>query len=107
MYVRVHAFSVDIDDHFDVKSELLGVAHKWREIGGALRLKPSLLGSIEAEKTDAISRLDEVLSQWLNKAYNFSRFGSPTWKMIVTAVAHPAGGNNHALAKQIAVKYNG
>ena len=28
-------------------------------------------------------------------------------RMLVAAVAHPSGGNNNALAQQIASKYNG
>ena len=100
-------FSVDIDDHFDMKSELLKVAHNWKGVGEALRLKHDLLSRIEADKHDVINRLDEVLIQWLNKSYNTSRFGPPSWRLLVAAVAHPAGGNDRALAEQIAAKYNG
>ena len=106
-HLHVYNFSVDIDDHFDIKSELLKVAHNWKGVGEALRLKHDLLSRIEADKHDVISRLDEVLIQWLNKAYNTSRFGPPSWRLLVAAVAHPAGGNDRALAEQIAAKYNG
>ena len=51
------------------------------------------------------SRLNEILTEWLKKAYNTTRFGLPSWKLA--AVAHPAGGNDRALAERIAGKYNG
>ena len=41
------------------------------------------------------------------EGYNTTRFGVPSWKLLVAAVAHPAGGNNRALAEQIAKKYCG
>ena len=101
-------FSVDINDHFDIKCELVDVAHKWKEVGGALRLNPDLLSTIEADHPNNVtSCLDEVLIQWLKKMYDVSRFGQPSWKLLVAAVAHPAGGNNCALAEKIAANHNG
>ena len=97
----------DIDDLCDVQSELLDVESKWKSIGKALRLQRSVLDSIAAHSKDEVDCMEEVLTKWLNGAYNVSRFGPPSWKLLVTAVAHPAGGDNHALAEQIALKYNG
>ena len=100
-------YIADIDDFFDVKRELVGVAHNWKGIGEALRLTPSVLDIIEFDGKNAESRMNKVLTEWLKKAYNTTRFGLPSWKLLVAAVAHPAGGNNHALAEEIAQKYNG
>ena len=98
----------DIDDLIDVKCELLDVSHNWKGVGEALRLKPALLSRIQANHpTDVIACLTETLTEWLNKSYNTSRFGPPSWKLLVAAVANPAGGNDGALAEQIAQKYNG
>ena len=73
----------------------------------ALRLKPALLSRIQANHpTDVIACLTKALAEWLNMSYNTSRFGPPSWKLLVAAVADPAGGNNHALAERIAQKYN-
>lgn len=99
--------STDIDDFFDVKQEVLDIASKWRGVGEALRLGPGLLDTIEADYKDAKSRLAKVLTEWLQKAYNVSRFGPPSWKQLMAAVAHPAGGDNHALAEKIAQNHNG
>ena len=100
-------YIADIDDFFDVKRELVGVAHNWKGIGEALRLKPSVLDSIEDDGKNAENRMNKVLTEWLKKAYNTTRFGPPSWKLLAAAVAHPAGGNNHALAEEIAHKYKG
>ena len=100
-------YSPDIDDLFTLNSELLDVAHNWKSLGLALRLKPSLLSRIQKDCSDVKNSLVELLTEWLNKAYNTTRFGDPTWQLLVAAVAHPAGGNNPALAQHIARRYNG
>ena len=99
--------SADINDLFDVHYELLNVAHNWRGVGRALRLHPDLLNRIQANTTDVESRLEMILSEWLNREYDTRRFGLPSWQLLVAAVAHPAGGKNHALAEQIAGRHNG
>ena len=97
----------DIDDLIDVKRELLDVAHNWKGVGMALRLKPALLHRIQADHPGDVKEcLTEALTEWLNESYNTSRFGPPSWKLLVAAVADPAGGNNRALAEQIAQKYS-
>ena len=83
------------------------MAHNWRGVGKALRLHPDLLKRIEADNSDVRSRLEEVLTEWLQKAYDTTRFGQPSWQVLVEAVAHPAGGNNRALAEHIAGRHNG
>ena len=98
----------DIVDLIDVKLELLNVAHNWKGVGEALRLHPDLLNRIQANHlTNVTECLSAVLTEWLKKAYNTSRFGPPSWKLLVAAVANPAGGNDRALAEKIAQKYNG
>ena len=98
---------VGIGDLFTVCSELVPVAHKWKKIGLALRLDPNLLNRIEARKNDAEDNLSDVVEEWLKMSYNTEKFGDPSWKLLVDAVAHPFGGKDRALALQIAAKYNG
>ena len=84
------------------------MAHNWKGVGEALRLHPDLLNRIQADHpTNVTECLSAVLTEWLKKAYNTSRFGPPSWKLLVAAVANPAGGNDRALAERIAQKYNG
>ena len=98
----IFVFSADINDLFDVHYELLNVAHNWRGVGRALRLHPDLLNRIGADH-----RLEGVLTEWLKREYDTTRFGLPSWQLLVAAVAHPAGGKDHALAGQIAGRHNG
>ena len=105
--INVFPSPTDIDDLFEVNSELLPVASRWKNMGLALKLKPYVLNMIEKNHTDVESRLLDVLTEWLNKAYNTTRFGDPSWKLLVEAVTHSAGGNNRALAVTLAKKHNG
>ena len=100
-------YSTGIDDLFDVQSEVYEVAPKWKALGLALRLQPGILHVIESNRLDPNDCLTDVLTKWLQQHYNTERFGLPSWKMLVDAVAHPAGGNNSDLAQHIATKYNG
>ena len=101
-------FAADTDDLFEVVCELDDVAHMWRPLGTALRLRPSTLARIKADhQQDSRSCLSEMVTEWLNQSYNTERFGLPSWKMLVEAVAHRNGGNNNALAIHIATKYKG
>ena len=91
-----------------MKSELLGVAAKWRGIGGGLRLRAAVLDTIqEANQGDPEKCLSQVVLEWLRKNYNTEKFGEPTWQWLVEVVATPAGGNNNDLAAKIASKHQG
>ena len=97
----------DIRNLFDINTELIPVAGKWRNIGLALRLDDSQLGIIQDNNSDVITRLTDMLRQWLNKTYDMERFGQPSWQMLAEAVRRPAGGHNPALAAQIEEKHGG
>ena len=95
--------NLDLDDLFDVQSELSPIASNWKSVGLALRIKPDVLENIEAAKTgNPTACLFSTLKEWLNRNYNVKRFGEPTWQRLVEAVSHPAGGANVALATKIA-----
>ena len=94
------------DDLFDVQSELNEVAENWRSIGIALRLKPDFLQNIEARYSNHPRIcLTWMLMEWLNRNYNVERFGEPTWRQLVEAVGHLAGGANMMLARNIARRH--
>ena len=97
----------DSDDLFDVKSELIPVTTRWKHIGLALRLDPAQLSRIESDHGTVDDCLTEVIHLWLKKAYNTERFGEPSWMLLASAVSHPAGGNDRALAEKITEKYGG
>ena len=83
------------------------MAHRWNDVGLALRLCPYTLETIKSDCQDSKSCLCEVLTEWLKKSYDTNRFGQPSWRLLVRAVAHPYGGNDRALAEQIAARHNG
>ena len=84
-------------------SELLPVTAHWKGIGIALRLNPDLLRAIEADcRDDPTACLTSVITMWLKGKHNVERFGLPTWRQLVEAVGHRAGGANKALAERIA-----
>ena len=104
-YVGIPRFPVGIDDFFDAKSVLEPVVDRWKHIGLALRLDPDQVKRIERENRDLEDCLTEVLTLWLKRNYNTERFGEPSWEMLARAVGHRSGGNDPALAREIARRY--
>ena len=108
-YDLLPLFSADISNLADILLDIHHVAPKWKSVGLLLRLHPNELGVIEADhvKEGVTSCLQVIVEKWLNRSYDTATYGLPCWKMLVTAIAHPVGGNNPALAEQIATKRKG
>ena len=85
------------------------MAPKWKDVGLLLRLHPSELELIEANhvKEGVACCLRVVVDKWLKRSYDTATHGLPSWELLVAAIAHPVGGNNRALAEDIAKKHNG
>ena len=62
-------------------------------------------GAGEESDHNAERALNDVVLLWLRQKYNVERFGPPTWRMLVEAVDKHAGGNDHELAKKIALNH--
>jgi len=86
---------------------MLPVFAKWKAIGLGLRLQAGLLERIEVEHSSPRGCMVGVLTRWLRGNYNTERFGWPSWRLLLNAVAHPAAGDNLALALEIARKHPG
>lgn len=85
---------------------LVDVIAEWKVIGVAFRLKPSKLKEIEdSNRGNSKDCLLDVLINWLNRNYNVTKFGVPSWRRVVEVVADPAAGNNVVLATSIAKKH--
>ena len=96
------------EDTYDVYSEVVGLAGRWSNMCLALRLLPSDRSTIAAAHPgNPHDCLQAVVVQWLQKSYNYQRYGPPTWRMLVEAVGDPAGGNNNTLAETLAKKHPG
>ena len=100
-------FCIAEDDTKDVVQEVLDLAGRWQDMCLALGLH-RLEGEIAARYPQNPKRcLREVIIRWLRKVHNVDRYGPPTWKTLVKAVAAEVGGENPALAEQIANKHKG
>ena len=71
-----------------------------------LGLKPSKISRIQSDNPNNSARaLQEVVVEWVRQNYDVQKFGPPSWKMVVKAVAADTGGRNKLLAKKIANKH--
>ena len=76
-------------------------------IGRGLRIDSGRLNVIqESNSGNSKECLSEMLTCWLKRNYNVERFGEPTWQAVVKVVAHPAAGDNCALALSIAKQHS-
>ena len=81
------------------------MAPEWRGFGEALRLPNESLSNIHSmNQFDPKECLRSVLKEYFKKNYNTKEHGLPSWRKIVEAVSHRAGGNNSTLAQKIAEK---
>lgn len=87
--------------------EVIDLAGRWQDMCFALGLHrwKDEIAKINPENPRGCLR--EVIVRWLRKVHNVDRYGHPTWKTLVKAVADEVGGENPALAEQIANKYKG
>ena len=87
---------------------MMPVAGSWKTIGRGLRIDSGRLNVIQQNNSGKPKEcLSEILTCWLNRNYNVERFGEPTWQTVVKVVAHPAAGDNCALALSIAEQHSG
>ena len=91
------------NDLFEIESEVIDLAPKWQNFGKALHVAPQRLATIKAEPGILPQAcLSNTLSEFLKRNYDWERHGEPSWRLIVTAIAHKAGGDNPVLAMEIA-----
>ena len=85
-------------------TELEPIESRYFEIGVMLHLRLNVLKGIDSLNSVSF-RMSEMITEWLKMNYNSNRFGCPTWKALVIAVANPSGGANEACARDIANKH--
>ena len=101
-----HALYVDENDFQDVRKETAELAGLWQGLATSLGLSPADVREIDlANRGDPSRCLDGVIEKWLAQNYEWQKFGLPTWRKLVSAVADKSGGKNTALAKRIAQKH--
>ena len=73
-----------------------------------LGLDDSTLSDIEKNHPRNVERcLLESIKHWLQCDYDIEKHKLPSWRRLVAAVDHSAGGQNHALAMKIAENHAG
>ena len=92
------------EDIRDIIDEVVQIKTRYKAFGMMLGLSCTELETIEMSMLpfNVGEALRQVILSWLRQKYNVKRFGLPTWRRVVEAIDHEAGGNNHALAKAIA-----
>lgn len=80
--------SLDADDDWtDVVEALDRLKSEWKQVGMKLRINASKLSEIEGNNPRNIGEcMSQMLLEWLNKNYNTSRFGDPSWRLLADAV---------------------
>ncbi len=86
--------------------EVKDLAVRFIQLGKALRIPKADMDIIQStHKDEPKAGLYAVIEAWLLQSQDCSKYGLPTWRVLVKAVAHPYGGSNCALARKIAANH--
>ena len=105
MILRTYFALLDEEDLSTIIEEILPLESRYYNLGRSLNLKIADLRKIRDKHPSDSDGLEDVLLLWLNQKYNEKKYGPPTWRMLVEAVSKESGGDNHELAKKIAVNH--
>ena len=95
------------DDFREVYTEAYCSAERYYQLGIELGLPPKELNKIrKGLSLDVDQAFCDMLLVWLRHSYDVQKYGPPTWKRLVEAVASPSGGNNHGHAITIASNHS-
>ena len=82
---------------------IIKIASRWHSLGIHFTIPPDLLDKFSRESRNVSDQssycLTCVLVEWLNN-WN-DRYGPPTWRLVVIAVASRVGGDNPRVAENI------
>ena len=68
--------------------ECSSLSAKWEQISGFLGLSVSLIDSVkENHPRDNTSCWNDTLKHWIKQNYNTAKFGEPSWKVLLGAIA--------------------
>ena len=90
------------DDWNTVIRECSSLSAKWQQLGGYLGLRIGLIDSIKWNyPNDNSACWSEALKHWIRQNYNTVRFGLPSWRVLLEAIAR----ENCLLFNNLAAKY--
>ena len=86
----------------EVETYLLGdLADKWDSVGVFLGIPYKVIEVCKLEETLGGS-VHELVAAWIGRKHDVDAYGEPSWRILVEAVAHKAGGYHRRLAARIA-----
>jgi hypothetical protein len=92
------------DDWNDVVRECSSLAAKWEQLSALIGLR---IGTIDAIKenlpNNAAGCWNEALKQWIKQNYRTARYGYPSWRALLEAIARV----DKLLFKNLADKHQG
>ena len=91
-YTHMHAHThtcATVDDDWNIVSVECGsLAAKWEQLSACLGLAKADIDRIrENRPRDSAGCWSEALSQWIKQNYSTQRFGLPSWRSLLSAVA--------------------
>jgi hypothetical protein len=85
IYIFNFIGEVDWNVVFDECSPL---ASKWHQLSAYLGLKASIIDRIRSDfPNDSLVCWSEALKEWIRMNYDTQRFGKPSWKTLLKAIA--------------------
>ena len=98
----MHINAIGEDDWNIVMRECSTLAAKWQQLGGYLGLRIGLIDSIKGNyPNDNSACWSEALKHWIQQNYNTARFGLPSWRTLLEAIAR----ENRLLFNTLEKKY--
>jgi hypothetical protein len=95
-----------LDDSLAVETEVMDIARNWMDFGKVLCIRQGKLDTIkEKECSSPRQCLSQVVQEFLKMNYDSESHGPPSWRLVVIATAHRAGGDNTGLALKIAADH--
>ena len=78
------------------------LAAKWKQLCGYLGLRIGLLDTIKRDNpNDSSACFSEALKHWIQQNYNTKKFGLPSWRTLLEAIAR----ENRRVFKTLAEKH--
>ena len=100
-----HYASTDVKDLHAVFRAVHTIRARWRLFATALGMAFDIIDAVRRNCSDVDGCLQEILWHWLKRNYDTEEHGHPSWRRLCVAVADPAGGENKALAEEIATQH--
>ena len=104
MFTYSHHLLLVEEDWNVVMRECSSLCAHWENLSGFLGLSISLIDKIKADSCIGVNECwNEALKNWIKQNYKTSRFGLPSWRTLLEAIARV----NKLLFKRLADSHKG